>query len=112
MIQLTRLNKHPIGVNSDLIKFIENAPDTMITLLTGEKILVLESFEEILERIVAFRQRVLAGLDVMDYVANAKGPEIARLPGVNKSGIGIVELEKEAAGSPGEAQPEKPEDGR
>jgi flagellar protein FlbD len=112
MIQLTRLNKHPIGVNSDLIKFIENAPDTMITLLTGEKILVRESFEEILERIVAFRQRVLSGLDIMDYVANAKGPEIARLPGVNKSVPGIYELEsgtKGAEGAKDAGEPEEPE---
>ncbi|HTW24290.1 MAG TPA: flagellar FlbD family protein [Candidatus Baltobacteraceae bacterium] len=110
MIQLTRLNKHAIGVNSDLIKFIENAPDTMITLLTGEKILVLESFEEILGRIVAFRQRVLAGLDVMDYIANAKGPEIARLPGMNKSGVSVVDLERRDAGSLGAGESEKPEE--
>jgi uncharacterized protein YlzI (FlbEa/FlbD family) len=89
MIQLTRLNKHAIGVNSDLIKFIENAPDTMITLLTGEKLLVLESFEEILERIVTFRQRVLAGLDLEGYVANATGPEAARLPGIQKGAANI-----------------------
>lgn len=112
MIQLTRLNKNPIGVNSDLIKFIENAPDTMITLLTGEKILVRESFEQIIERIVAFRQRVLAGLDVMDYIANAKGPEIARLPGLHKSGPGVVHVEREEAESSEAARSEKPEEGR
>ena len=106
MIQLTRLNKHTIGVNSDLIKFIENAPDTMITLLTGEKILVLESFAEILERIVAYRQRVLSGLDVMDYIANAKGPEIAALPGVSK----YLESEKGVGESHGAAKPEDPGD--
>ena len=33
MIQLTRLNNHPLAVNSDLIKFIEQAPDTVITLV-------------------------------------------------------------------------------
>jgi len=112
MIQLTRLNKHPIGVNSDLIKFIENAPDTMITLLTGEKILVLESFDEILERIVAFRQRVLSGLDITDYIANAKGPEIARLPGVNKAVPSVYELEKGAKGAEDAAEPEKPGESR
>ena len=37
MIQLTRLNNSPLTVNSDLIKFVEQAPDTVITLLTGEK---------------------------------------------------------------------------
>jgi flagellar protein FlbD len=42
MIRLTRLNNRPLVVNSELIKFIENAPDTVITLVTGEKIVVLE----------------------------------------------------------------------
>jgi flagellar protein FlbD len=59
MIQLTRLNKQPLVVNSDLIEFIENAPDTVITLVTGEKVVVSESTEDILERIVTFRQRLL-----------------------------------------------------
>jgi flagellar protein FlbD len=63
MIRLTRLNKQPIGVNSDLVKFVENSPDTLITLITGEKILVLETYEEIVSLIVAFRQRVLSGVD-------------------------------------------------
>jgi flagellar protein FlbD len=112
MIQLTRLNKHAIGVNSDLIKFIENAPDTMITLLTGEKILVLESFEEILDRIVAFRQRVLSGLDVMDYIANAKGAEVARLPGINKESATDPEPVKGAKGAGGAAEPKKPGEAR
>ncbi|HTX16259.1 MAG TPA: flagellar FlbD family protein [Candidatus Baltobacteraceae bacterium] len=108
MIQLTRLNKHPIGVNSDLIKFIENAPDTMITLLSGEKILVLESFNEILDRIVAFRQRILAGLDVMDYVANAKGPESARLMGANKNIDIASHPAKESTEAESPAEQEKP----
>jgi flagellar protein FlbD len=43
-------------VNSDLIKFVEQAPDTVITLLNGEKILVRESAEEIAARVVQFRQ--------------------------------------------------------
>ncbi|MGH9352957.1 MAG: flagellar FlbD family protein [Terriglobia bacterium] len=59
MIQLTRLNKQPIVVNSDLIEFIENAPDTVLTLVTGEKVVVSESTQDILDRIVSFRQRLL-----------------------------------------------------
>ena len=82
MIRLTRLNKQAIGVNSDLVKFIENNPDTMITLLTGEKIIVLETFEQIMERIVAFRQRVLSGLDLTTYIANTPGNQAMGLPGV------------------------------
>lgn len=62
MIQLTRLNNKPLAVNSDLIKFVEQAPDTLITLVSGEKIVVKESADEVLARIVEFRRAVLSGL--------------------------------------------------
>ncbi|MGB8014253.1 MAG: flagellar FlbD family protein [Terriglobales bacterium] len=62
MIQLTRLNNHPLVVNSDLVKFVEQAPDTVITLLSGEKIVVRESAQEVLERVVQFRRSVLQGI--------------------------------------------------
>jgi flagellar protein FlbD len=64
MIQLTRLNGHPLVINSDLIKLIENAPDTVISLVNGEKIVVRETIDQILERIVQFRRRVLDGLQM------------------------------------------------
>lgn len=62
MIQLTRLNNHPLVVNSDLIKFVEQAPDTVITLLSGEKIVVRENAQDVLERVVQFRRSVLQGM--------------------------------------------------
>jgi uncharacterized protein YlzI (FlbEa/FlbD family) len=62
LIQLTRLNGNPIALNSDLIKFVENAPDTVITLINGEKIIVRESSDEVVHRIVDFRRCVIAGL--------------------------------------------------
>ncbi len=62
MIQLTRLNNQRFAVNSDLIKFIENSPDTVMTLLSGEKIVVLETPEVVIEKVVAFRRALLAGL--------------------------------------------------
>lgn len=64
MIQLTRLNNHPLTVNSDLIKFVEQAPDTVITLVTGEKIVVLEKAEEVIGRVIHFRRSVLQGIMV------------------------------------------------
>jgi uncharacterized protein YlzI (FlbEa/FlbD family) len=64
MIQLTRLNNHPLVINSDLIKSIESAPDTVLTLVTGEKIIVLESSDDVLEKIVDFRRRILSGLPI------------------------------------------------
>jgi len=62
MIKLTRLNNQPLVVNCDLIKSVENAPDTVLTLVTGEKIIVRETTEQILERVIAFRRAILAGL--------------------------------------------------
>lgn len=62
MIELTRLNNRPLVVNSDLIKFIENTPDTVMTLITGEKVVVSESCQAVIEKIVEFRQKTLAGL--------------------------------------------------
>jgi len=62
MIQLTRLNNKPLTVNSDLIKFIEQSPDTLVTLITGEKIVVLEKVNDVLSRIVEFRRSVLQGI--------------------------------------------------
>ncbi len=62
MIKLTRLNNQPLVVNCDLIKSMENSPDTVLTLVTGDKIIVRESAEQVLERVIEFRRAVLAGL--------------------------------------------------
>jgi flagellar protein FlbD len=59
MIRLTRLNHVTIYLNADLIEHIESTPDTVITLTTGQKIVVLESAEEVAERVVAFRRSIL-----------------------------------------------------
>lgn len=58
MVLLTRLNHQPLAVNSDMIKFVEQSPDTVLTLITGEKLMVLESSDEVVKRIVEFRRSV------------------------------------------------------
>jgi flagellar protein FlbD len=45
--------------NSDLIEYIEITPDTVITLTTGQKIMVRESADEVVDRVVAFRRSIL-----------------------------------------------------
>jgi flagellar protein FlbD len=62
MIQLTRLNHIPLVLNSDLIEHIEITPDTVITLTTGQKIMVLESAAQVVERVVAYRRSICSGL--------------------------------------------------
>jgi flagellar protein FlbD len=59
MIELTRLNGSCLIVNCDLIKYAEAAPDTLLTLITGEKLVVLESCIEVQVRSLAFRADVL-----------------------------------------------------
>jgi flagellar protein FlbD len=62
MIWLTRLNSHPLAINSDLIKTVEQAPDTVLTLVNGEKIIVRQSAEEVLSRVVVFRRSIWQGI--------------------------------------------------
>jgi flagellar protein FlbD len=60
MIELTRLNGRTMMLNSDLIKTAEASPDTMLTLINGEKLIVREAIEEVVERVIAYRARLLA----------------------------------------------------
>ena len=62
MIELTRLNGNPMVLNSDLIKTAEASPDTMLTLINGEKLIVRESCAEVMERVLAYRARLLAAV--------------------------------------------------
>jgi len=60
MIELTRLNGNLMVLNSDLVKTVEASPDTMLTLITGEKLIVREPIADVSERILAYRARLLA----------------------------------------------------
>lgn len=58
MITITRLNKRVLVLNADLIKMIESTPDTIITLINGDSVIVLESVDEIVERAIDYQRRV------------------------------------------------------
>ena len=60
MIELTRLNHVPLILNSDLIEHIEVTPDTVITLTTEQRFLVLESPEEVVQKVIAFRRAIVS----------------------------------------------------
>ena len=60
MIELTRLNGRSIVLNSDLIKTVETSPDTMLTLINGEKLIVREPIADVMERVLAYRARLLS----------------------------------------------------
>src|ERR1700749_3247278 len=60
MIEVTRLNGNPMLLNSDLVKTAEASPDTMVTLITGEKLIIKETCAEILERVLDYRAKLLS----------------------------------------------------
>lgn len=56
MIKVTRLNGEFIYINAMLIEFIEETPDTMITLTTGKKIIVTEKTDVVINKIIAYNK--------------------------------------------------------
>ena len=57
MIKVRRLNGKEFVVNSDLILYVEETPDTVITLTTGQKVVVIESVDEIIDKIIEFKAK-------------------------------------------------------
>ena len=74
MIELTRLNGQGMVVNSDLIKYVESSPDTTLTLIHGEKIVVSEPCEEVVKRISAYRTVLLINVFTRNSTCNAIDP--------------------------------------
>lgn len=58
MIELHRLQKQMVVINADLIEFVESTPDTMICTTTGKRILVLETVDEVVEKVVQYKRRI------------------------------------------------------
>lgn len=56
MIKLTQLNGEAFVLNAELIRYVEARPDTFITLTTGERLVVRESLDEVMERAVRYQQ--------------------------------------------------------
>lgn len=56
MIKVTRLNGSELALNCDLIEFVEAAPDTIISLVTGKKIMIKETPDQVIERVAEFRR--------------------------------------------------------
>ena len=56
MIQLSRLRGKQFVLNSELIKFVEKTPDTMITLINNERMFVAETMDVVLDRVIAYNR--------------------------------------------------------
>ena len=58
MIKLTRLNEEQFVLNAELIKTVEESPNTVITLTTGNKYIVKESADEVVEAVVEYKRDI------------------------------------------------------
>lgn len=56
MVKLTHLDGEPFILNAELIKYVESRPDTYITLTGGDRIVVLENPDEVVERVLHYQQ--------------------------------------------------------
>ena len=66
MIHVTRINHKPLVLNSDLIEHIESSPDTIVSLTNGQKLVVLETVADVLQKIVEFRRSIYSGISMTD----------------------------------------------
>ncbi|HOX48768.1 MAG TPA: flagellar FlbD family protein [Spirochaetia bacterium] len=58
MIEVTQLSGKTFWLNPHQIEYIEKTPDTTVTMLGGKRVVVLESVEAVIERIVAYRRLI------------------------------------------------------
>ncbi|MBP5465592.1 MAG: flagellar FlbD family protein [Treponema sp.] len=58
MVEVTRLDGKKYWINPHQVEYMEETPDLTLTMLTGKKVVVRESPEEVIERIVAYRRRI------------------------------------------------------
>ncbi|CRZ34558.1 flagellar protein FlbD [Herbinix hemicellulosilytica] len=58
MIEVTRLNGNKMTVNAELIERVEELPDTVITLTTGNKIIVKESRQEVKNLVILYKKEI------------------------------------------------------
>ena len=66
MIEVSRLSGKKFIVNGELIEFIEETPDTVITLTTGKKIIVAESVDEVIEKVIQYKKKIFLQWSTVD----------------------------------------------
>ncbi len=58
MITVTRLDERVVVINAELIKMIESTPDTIITLINGDTLIVRENVDEVVRRAIDYARQI------------------------------------------------------
>jgi flagellar protein FlbD len=86
VIKLTRLNNRVVVINPDHIGWADATPDTTLFLIGGEKIIVRESLEELIDHVVEFRRRVRIHEGTVQQPGTCEGdpPRVASIPAARR----------------------------
>jgi flagellar protein FlbD len=76
VITLTRLNGNTVGVNPDLVTVIDVTPDTTLCLLNGDRLIVRQTLDEVVAKVIEFRQTVGRTTNPLDVLAAARGENV------------------------------------
>ncbi len=68
MIHLTKLNGCDIVLNAELIESLESTPDTVINLVTGNRMLVKNAMQDVIDKIIAYKQKVYAERKIVNPI--------------------------------------------
>jgi len=68
MIKVTRFNNSVLLINAENIQSVEANPDTVITFINRDRLLVKEPVEEVTHRIVAYRRVIQAPAECTEPV--------------------------------------------
>lgn len=66
MIEVLRLDGKKYWINPHMIESMEENPDLTLTMLSGKKLVVKNSYEDIIEKIIAYRQKL--GIDKQEVL--------------------------------------------
>ena len=61
VIELTKINDTKFTLNAEIIEFVEETPDTVISLTTGKKIIVKESRQEVTNLVIYYKRKIYSG---------------------------------------------------
>ncbi len=73
MITLARLDGSKLTVNAEMIEFVESTPDTVISLVSGKRVIVKDPVAEVVRQVIEYRRQTLAGIFVGCGLASGRG---------------------------------------
>lgn len=65
MIKLRRLNGKEFVLNCELIEFVESTPDTVITIVSNNKLVVIETIDEVIDKVIEYKRKINSTLKVI-----------------------------------------------